>query len=68
MIKVDVKGCESFVDSAKYQEYVQKAFDAFDVLKSESGAGNDFLGWKKLPRSITDRILAEYEAIRDKWA
>ena len=67
MIKVDVKGCESFVDSAKYQEYVNKAFSAFDTLKEETGAGNDFLGWKKLPRQITERELRDYEAIRDKW-
>ena len=67
MIKVDVKGCESFVDAAKYQAYVAKALDAFDVLKNENGAGNDFLGWKKLPRQITERELHNYEAIRDKW-
>ncbi len=68
MIKVETKGCESFVDSAKYEAYVAKALDAFDVLKDETGEGNDFLGWKKLPRQITDRELSEYEAIRDKWA
>ncbi|MBP5483282.1 MAG: glucose-6-phosphate isomerase [Bacteroidales bacterium] len=67
MVKVDVKGCSNFVDQAKYSEYVQKAFDAFDVLKNETGAGNDFLGWKKLPRQITERELSDYEAIRDKW-
>ena len=31
MIKVDVKGCSSFVDAAKYESYVAKALDAFDV-------------------------------------
>ena len=67
MIKVDVKGCSSFVDAAKYESYVAKALDAFDVLKNETGAGNDFLGWKKLPRQITERELEDYEAIRDKW-
>ena len=67
MIKVEVKGCESFVDAAKYQAYVAKALDAFDVLKNENGAGNDFLGWKKLPRQITEREIHKYEAIRDKW-
>ncbi|MBQ9410836.1 MAG: glucose-6-phosphate isomerase [Bacteroidales bacterium] len=67
MIKIDVKGCSSFVDAAKYEAYVAKAFDAFDTLKNETGAGNDFLGWKKLPRQITERELSDYEAIRDKW-
>ena len=68
MIKVDVNGCSPFVDAALYESYVKKALDAFDVLKEESGEGNDFLGWKKLPRKITDRELNDYEAIRDKWA
>ncbi|MBR1887691.1 MAG: glucose-6-phosphate isomerase [Bacteroidales bacterium] len=67
MIKVDVKGCSSFADAAKFEAYVAKAMDAFDTLKEETGAGNDFLGWKKLPRQISDRELGEYEAIRDKW-
>ena len=49
MVKVDVKGCESFVKEEQFNAYVQKAMDAFDVLESEQGAGNDFLGWKHLP-------------------
>ena len=32
MVKVDVKGCCGFVDEAKYNAYVGKALDAFDVL------------------------------------
>ncbi len=68
MTKIDIKGCEAFVKAAQYESYVGKALEAFDVLKNESGAGNDFLGWKKLPRRITERELSEYEAIRDKWA
>ncbi len=67
MIKVDVKGCSSFVDAAKYESYVAKALDAFETLKNENGAGNDFLGWKKLPQQISEEELNAYEAIRDKW-
>ena len=67
MIKVDVKGCESFVDSAKYQAYVAKALDAFDVLKNETGAGNDFLGWKHLPSEMPETILKDIEAICAGW-
>ena len=68
MVKVDVKGCSSFVEEAKYQQYVSKALDAFDVLQSEKGEGNDFLGWKALPGEITPAVIGEYEAIREKWA
>ena len=68
MLKVDVKACASFVDAACYEAYVQKALQAFDVLESEQGAGNDFLGWKHLPSEITPALLADVDAIRADWA
>ena len=68
MIKVDVKGCSTFIDAQQYGSYVQKALDAFDVLESEKGAGNDFLGWKHLPSEASEAILADIEAIRKDWA
>ena len=67
MVKVDVKGCESFVKDEQFKAYVQKAMDAFDVLDSEQGAGNDFLGWKHLPSQITDGLINDMEAIRTSW-
>ncbi len=67
MVNVDVKGCESFVKEEQFNAYVQKALDAFDVLESEKGAGNDFLGWKHLPSQITDGLLNDMEAIRNSW-
>ena len=67
MIKVDVKGCASFVDAAKYESYVAKALDAFDVLESEKGAGNDFLGWKHLPSEVPASMLADIDAICKDW-
>ena len=68
MLKLNVKGCESFVDAAKYDSYVKKALHAFDVLESENGAGNDFLGWKHLPSEVPASILNDIEAIRADWA
>ncbi len=68
MVKVDVKGCRSFIDGKKYEQYVGKALDAFDVLEAESGAGNDFLGWKHLPSTTPESLIADSEAIRDEWA
>ena len=67
MVKVDVKGCASFVDAAKYDSYVKKALDAFDVLESEKGAGNDFLGWKHLPSEVPASMLADIDAICKEW-
>lgn len=67
MIKIDLGGCSSFVKAEDYKEYVNKALDAFDVLQSENGAGNDFLGWKTLPIDITEDLIKEFEAVRDDW-
>ena len=68
MVKVSLEGCSSFVKDAEYGNYVRKALDAFDVLQSGEGAGNDFLGWKTLPVDVPESIIAECEAIRDDWA
>lgn len=68
MVKVNVDGCSSFVKSAEYQKYVEKALAAFDVLESGKGEGNDFLGWKTLPIDVPESVIKDSEAIRDDWA
>ena len=67
MLTVDVKGCASFVDGAKYDAFVKKALAAWDVLDAETGAGNDFLGWKTLPSATPESLIAACEAVRDDW-
>ena len=67
-LKVNVTGSLSFVGPAKYETYVKKALDAFDVLEAENGAGNDFLGWKHLPSEIDENLLGQIEAVRSSWA
>ena len=67
MLKVNLGGCSSFVKDADYKEYVEKALAALDVLESETGAGNDFLGWKHLPTPTPESLIAECEAVRDSW-
>ena len=67
MVKVNVGGCNSFVKDAEYKKFVEKALDAFDVLQSETGAGNDFLGWKTLPVDTPESLISECEAVRDSW-
>ena len=69
MLKVNLGGCSSFVNDAEYKTYVEKAFAAFDVLENETGAGNDFLGWKHLPsQTLAGTLGDECEAVRDAWA
>ena len=68
MIKIDVKGCASFVNDAQVKSYTDKALAAFDVLASEQGAGNDFLGWKHLPSETPAALVDDILAIREDWA
>lgn len=67
MLKVDLGGCSPFVKDAEYNEYLDKALSALDVLENESGSGNDFLGWKHLPTQTPETLLADCEAVRDLW-
>ena len=67
MIKIDVKGCVPFVSDAQVKEYTQKALAAYDVLASEQGAGNDFLGWKHLPSETPAAMVDDILAIREDW-
>ena len=67
MIKVNLNGCDSFVKDAELKNYLDKALAAYDILDAESGAGNDFLGWKALPDGTPDELIKDFEAIRDDW-
>ena len=67
MVKIDTSGCSTFIKAAEYKAYLEKAMDAFDVLESEKGAGNDFLGWKKLPSSTPEKLISDCEAIAKEW-
>ena len=68
MVKVNLGGCSSFVNEADYKAYVEKALSALEVLENETGAGNDFLGWKHLPsETLNGTLVSDCEAIRDLW-
>ena len=67
MVQINLGGCDSFVKSAEYKQYVEKALVAFDTLQNGNGAGNDFLGWKTLPVDIDEKLICDCEAIRDSW-
>ncbi|MBQ7623379.1 MAG: glucose-6-phosphate isomerase, partial [Bacteroidales bacterium] len=67
MVKIDLNGCKSFVKEADYAKYVEKALSAYDVLDKETGAGNDFLGWKNLPDGTPEELIRSFETVRDDW-
>ena len=69
MLKVNLKGCDTFVKAAQYKTYVQKALQAFDTLDKETGEGNDFLGWKHLPsENLGGDVVAQCKALKKDWA
>lgn len=68
MIQIDLKGCKSFIKEEDYKEYIDKSLKAFDILMSETGRGNDFLGWKTLPSStIESKLIEDCEKIKSEW-
>lgn len=68
MLKVNLSGCDSFIASAQFDQYLQKGLEALETLETETGAGNDFLGWKHLPsQTLASSLVDECEAIRDSW-
>ena len=68
MVKFDMGGCNSFMKDAEYKDYLNKALSALAVLENETGAGNDFLGWKHLPSlTLANRLVDECEAVRKSW-
>ncbi|MCF0173996.1 MAG: glucose-6-phosphate isomerase [Bacteroidales bacterium] len=67
MLKFSSVRCNSFINNADVVKYVAKAKDALAVLNDETGAGNDFLGWKRIASSTPESLIADFEAIRDKW-
>jgi len=67
MVNINLGGCSSFVNEKLFNSYVEKSLDAYDVLTSGNGAGNDFLGWMTLPTETPESLIAECEAVRDDW-
>ncbi|HCY73066.1 MAG TPA: glucose-6-phosphate isomerase [Rikenellaceae bacterium] len=67
MVKINLGGCDSFVNKSQYKEYVRKALDAYDTLVAGNGAGNDFLGWKTLPEDVDEALIRSCESVRDDW-
>lgn len=67
MVKVDLSGALSFMDSAG-PDYGAAAL-AHRTLVEGTGAGSDFTGWRQLPRRVQaeeqKQILAAAERIRD---
>ena len=67
MVKIDLSGCDTFVTKDRFDEYVDKALAAQQVLEDETGAGNDFLGWQHLPSAIGQEQMDDCFEVVDSW-
>ena len=67
MIRIDTGGCRPFLGDAALGEQLTKAREAFGVLESGTGAGNEFLGWNTLPAVITQAQIDEYLRVVEDW-
>ena len=67
-VKLNLENAYKFVSSEQIEALKSEVVEAANVLVSQKGAGNDFLGWLNLPldydKEEFDRILAAAEKIK----
>ena len=67
-VKLNLDNAMKFVNEAEVNALKEEVVNAANVLVSQSGAGNDFLGWLNLPldydKEEFDRILSAAERIK----
>jgi glucose-6-phosphate isomerase len=55
-ISVNLKGVAEFISSEEILALAQLSIRHLEMLNNGSGAGNDFLGWLKLPENISNQL------------
>jgi glucose-6-phosphate isomerase len=61
LLKIDLSKVYGFVPKADVFGVSAKVAESIKALETKSGKGNDYLGWVKLPSSITDSHLKDIE-------
>lgn len=59
MLTLDITKAASFLPEGTVENYASRANEANKALAEGTCPGNDFLGWVKLPSSITPDFIAE---------
>ncbi|MDR3350760.1 MAG: glucose-6-phosphate isomerase [Prevotellaceae bacterium] len=62
MLTLNLKTAMSFISPAEWKASQEKALNALNTLDAKSGKGNDFLGWIRLPESITPEEISSIQA------
>ncbi len=60
-MKLSIDQITNFVSKEKVYANKEKATDCVKALYEKTGKGNDFLGWVKLPASVSERDLTAIE-------
>ncbi len=60
-LKIDISKVFGFIPEKELYGIAEKATASAKALEDKTGKGNDFLGWVKLPASITDDELKDIE-------
>jgi glucose-6-phosphate isomerase len=61
MIKTDVDGARQFIQQEDYNKTYKLAEEAFQQVEEASGAGNNWLGWRRILKSPNDAELDRIE-------
>src|SRR4030042_2557372 len=67
-ISVDISKVFGFVPKTTIEGLQNRVMEKNAVLENKTGKGNDFLGWVKLPSSVSDKELKEVKATADQLA
>jgi glucose-6-phosphate isomerase len=60
-LKVEISNVFNFVSKKSIFDLAAQATQSSKALETKSGKGNDFLGWVKLPSSISDDFVQDIE-------
>ncbi|MDE6332968.1 MAG: glucose-6-phosphate isomerase, partial [Muribaculaceae bacterium] len=61
-IELHIENAVSGLKPGAFDSLAPVAQDAFNTLVSGNGAGNDFLGWVKLPTETPHELIADINA------
>ena len=65
-VNLDYTKAQSFINETSFQEMLQKAEEAKEVLLQKTGEGNDFLGWIDLPVNYDKEEFARIQKAAEK--
>lgn len=65
-LNLDVSNTTSFYSKDELNTVIEEIKESHKVLRSQKGAGNDFLGWLDLPVSLDEDELSRIEAAAKK--